>query len=225
MISKIFFAAAALQATIASASLSASIHRRHADFHHGIKPEVSEPTNASDASNPYVGDNVQTRQATGGLIIDNRCSYDIWYQAVNELITKPMVHVPAGTAAELEPYLQCGNCGTSYKISKTEEIIEMKHVQAEYTFEAGLLYYDISLINCADLKAKDGSNCPGFEGGLRLASPEASCKPAYCPPNTYCPEQVYWVDQPKLKMGIEEPVLNCGAAGSSAVLQMTVCSG
>jgi len=160
--------------------------------------------------------------AIGNAIISNRCPYDIWLWSVDQGYSSPPIHVPARTQHS-EPFRSaCNGCGSSLKISKTDQLITGQHTQFEYSIADGNIWYDISFVNCA--QGESASECPGHDKGLAMDSPEPACGKANCAAGSYCPTQVYYVDFPKPKLGLDDPVFGCPGKGTGMDLYMKVCS-
>jgi hypothetical protein len=156
----------------------------------------------------------------GKAVIANRCSYDIWVSSVSTGYGVSSVHVPARTTFS-EEYV---GISTSMKISKTENLIGGHITQFEYSIASGQLWYDISFVDCAN--GESATNCPGHDEGLSVSANNDSCGTLDCPAGQYCPESIYYVDQPLQKLGIAEPVFMCPKSlGTSPDLNMKVCSG
>ncbi|KAH7134954.1 hypothetical protein B0J11DRAFT_148649 [Dendryphion nanum] len=184
MFSKLFVIAAALQACLAAP--------------HGAKHHQHPQLNTTE---PLVA-----RAGLGNAIINNRCSYDVWMWPVNQNYAGSAIKIAAGSQHSA-PALACENCGTSMKISKTSTLTSGAQTQFEYTFGGGMVWYDISFVDCA--KGNDASSCPGHSEGLVMAASDSSCPTASCSAGAYCPEKIYYVDQPLLKLGIAEPTFAC----------------
>lgn len=160
--------------------------------------------------------------AAGNAIISNRCNYDIWVFSMDQSYSTGAIHVPARSQYS-EPFRSsCNGCGTSVKISKTNQIVDGQHTQFEYTITNNQLWYDISFVNCA--QGSSASNCPGHDGGLAMDSPNSACGKANCGSGSYCPTQAYYVDFPLKKLGLQDPVFTCPGAGTGMDLYMKVCS-
>jgi len=157
----------------------------------------------------------------GNAIIANRCSYDIWVWSISTGHGVPAaVRIPSRTTHS-EPYT---GTSTSMKVSKTENLLAGHHTQFEYSIAAGQLWYDISFVDCAN--GESASNCPGHDEGLAMDASDDSCGKIDCEAGTYCPSQIYYVDQPLQKLKIAEPVFMCPKTlGTSPDLYMKVCSG
>ncbi|RMZ67137.1 bys1 domain-containing [Pyrenophora seminiperda CCB06] len=152
----------------------------------------------------------------GNAILSNRCSYDVWVWSVSGKSVAP-IHVPS-RSQHTEPLT---NTGTSLKICKSSELAAGKHTQFEYTPANGQMWYDISFVDCA--QGKSASDCPGHDEGLTMRGSNSQCGSIDCAAGSYCPKQAYYVPQPLLTLGIEEPVFNC--PGTDVDIYMTVCSG
>lgn len=160
--------------------------------------------------------------AIGNAIVSNRCAYDIWLWSVDQGHSSPPIHVPARTKYTEPLRSACNGCGSSLKISKTDQLVNGKHTQFEYSIADSNIWYDISFVDCA--KGESASNCPGHDKGLAMDSPEQACGKVHCAAGSYCPTQSYYVDQPKQKLGLDEPVFGCLGKGTGMDLYMKVCS-
>jgi hypothetical protein len=157
--------------------------------------------------------------AAGNAIISNRCSYDIWVWSVQPGSSSAAIYIPA--RGQYSEPMKSGS-PTALKVSKSSALEAGKHTQFEYSIINNELWFDISFVNCAD--GQSASNCPGADGGLAMSSPNSACGKIDCTPNSYCPTQAYFVDQPMLKLGIQEPVFTCPGAGAGMDLNMKVCA-
>lgn len=158
----------------------------------------------------------------GNAIISNRCPYDIWVWSVDQTHWSAPIHVPARSKYS-EPFRSaCNGCGTSMKVSKSDQLVGGAHTQFEYSIVNNQIWYDISLVDCA--KGQDASACPGHDFGLAMDSPDQSCGKVDCEKGSYCPSQAYFVDTPMQKLGLQEPVFTCPGAGTGMDLYMKVCS-
>lgn len=160
--------------------------------------------------------------AIGNAIVSNRCPYDIWLWSVDQGYSSLPIHIPARTKHS-EPFRSaCNGCGSSLKISKTDQLISGQQTQFEYSIADGNIWYDISFVDCA--KGESASDCPGHDKGLAMDSPEHACGKANCAAGSYCPTQSYYVDFPKPKLGLADPVFGCPGKGTGMDLYMKVCS-
>jgi hypothetical protein len=67
--------------------------------------------------------------AIGNAIVSNRCPYDIWLWSVNQGYSSGPIHIPARTQHS-EPFRSaCTGCGSSLKISKSDQLIAGHHTQ------------------------------------------------------------------------------------------------
>jgi hypothetical protein len=155
----------------------------------------------------------------GNAIVSNRCPYDIWLFSTSANNFESAIHIPA-RSQHSEPF---SSSPTSLKISNSSQLVGGAHTQFEYSLINNQIWYDISFVDCA--KGQSAGSCPGHDLGLAIDSNDSKCGKIDCKAGSYCPTQVYYVDQPKLKMGIEEPVFTCPGAGSGMDLYMKVCSG
>jgi hypothetical protein len=160
-----------------------------------------------------------TLAAAGNAIISNRCSYDIWVWSVQPGSSSAPIHVAARSQYS-EPMIS--GSPTSLKVSKSDALVAGEHTQFEYSIVNNQLWFDISFVNCAN--GESSANCPGADGGLSMSSPNTACGKINCAANTYCPSQAYFIDQPMLKLGLQEPVFTCPGAGVSMDLVMKTCS-
>ncbi|KAL5115001.1 hypothetical protein ACEQ8H_007110 [Pleosporales sp. CAS-2024a] len=161
-----------------------------------------------------------TLAAAGNAIISNRCNYDIWVWSVQPGSSSAAIHIPARSQWS-EP-MHVGS-PTSLKVSKSDTLLAGQQTQFEYSIINNQLWFDLSFVNCA--QGKSSANCPGADGGLSMSSPNSACGKLDCSAGSYCPTQAYFVDQPMLKLGIQEPVFTCPSAGDSMDLYMRTCSG
>lgn len=121
-----------------------------------------------------------------------------------------------------EPMRSPPQGGVTIKVSRTPQLVGGHHTQFEYSMSNNVLYYDISLVDCA--KGRDARNCPGHVAGLEIYSPtEIKCSRVTCGGNQYCPEKAYYVDTPVSKIGYQEPVFGCRDAGTGAGLVFVLC--
>lgn len=160
-----------------------------------------------------------TLAAAGNAIISNRCSYDIWVWSVQPGGSSEAIHV-AARSQYTEPMVS--GSPVSLKVSKSDALVAGEQTQFEYSIANNELWFDISLVNCAE--GDSSANCPGADGGLAVTSPNSACGSIDCAANSYCPTQAYFVDQPMLKLGLQEPVFTCPGAGTSMDLVMKTCS-
>jgi len=154
----------------------------------------------------------------GNAVFHNRCHYDIWLWSVTSASSSEAIHVPARSHYS-EAF--CDK-GTSFKVSKTNQLVAGAHTQFEYSIVDNVIWFDISLVNC--VKDKDASACPGHSQGLAIDSPNRSCGHIACSGGSYCPTQAYFVDTPMQKLGLKEPVFTCPGAGTDLDLNMKICS-
>lgn len=161
--------------------------------------------------------------ATGNAILSNRCSYDVWVWSVDQSSTSGPIHVPARTQYSEAFKSTCDGCGTSMKISKSNQLVAGAQTQFEYSIVSGQLWYDISFVDCA--QGDSASSCPGHDSGLAMNSPQQACGSVDCAGGSYCPTQAYYVDFPEQKLGLADPVFTCpGISSQNMDLYMTVCS-
>ncbi|KAF2826213.1 hypothetical protein CC86DRAFT_370284 [Ophiobolus disseminans] len=159
--------------------------------------------------------------AVGNAIISNRCPYDVYVFSVSQLINSAPIKVPARSQYK-EQIKNCNGCNTSFKVSKTDKVVGGAHTQFEYTVAGNQLWYDISLVDCA--KGEDGANCPGWDKGLAVDSTGSTCGKSACKGGSFCPAQVYFVDQPLIKQGVQEPVFTCPGAGLDVDVTYKLCN-
>jgi hypothetical protein len=159
--------------------------------------------------------------AIGNAVVSNRCPYDVYVSSVSQNKAGPMVKIPSRTQYKA-PLNACEGCATALKISKTNKIVGGHHTQLEYVVAANQLWFDISLVDCAN--GNSGANCPGWDMGLAVDSPEPKCGKSSCKGSTFCPAQAYFVDQPLIKQGVLEPVFTCPGAGLNMDLVYKLCA-
>lgn len=160
----------------------------------------------------------------GNAILSNRCSYDVWIWSVDQASgSSAAIRVPARTQYTEPIRSACNGCGTSLKVSKTNQLVGGAQTQFEYTITNNQLWYDISFVDCANGKGAD--SCPGHAQGLSMAGADSVCGKANCEAGSYCPSQSYYVDFPVAKLGLQDPVFTCPGKNANMDLTMTVCSG
>jgi hypothetical protein len=121
------------------------------------------------------------------LTVHNYCNYDIYYQHLGVGSTLGEGILSAGTSYEHAV------TGTVWKGSRTPS--REKVVQVEYNVDQlGMLWYNISLIDCLGvtdkLKNKDTGACAGLEAGLQLGNKDHFS--FQCKPGTWCDDQAYF---------------------------------
>lgn len=107
-------------------------------------------------------------------------------------------------------------------MSATDSIVAGKHTQLEYTIGGNQVWYDISFVDCA--VGDSASNCPGHDGGIKITGSVGECAEMHCEAGSYCVTKAYYVDQPKIKLGVEEPVGTCAGAGTGVDIVFDICS-
>lgn len=158
----------------------------------------------------------------GNAIISNRCSYDVWVWSVDPSNWGKPIHVPARSQYTEPLRSSCNGCGTSLKVSKSDQLVGGAQTQFEYTITNGQLWYDVSFVDCA--KGESANSCPGHDKGLSMAGTNKVCGQAQCQSGSYCPTQAYYVDFPMAKLGLQDPVFTCPGIGLDTDLVMKVCS-
>lgn len=85
------------------------------------------------------------------------------------------------------------NCGLSYKVSLTPNLKgfpDGNHVQFEYTSKDGILYYDISFVDCArnlGYLSGDALNCPGWRDSIHIDGQQGfGCRQMDCAAGSMC---------------------------------------
>jgi hypothetical protein len=159
--------------------------------------------------------------AVGNSVVSNRCDHDVYVSSVSKNQAAPFVKIPARSQWK-QAFNTCDGCATSLKVSNTDELVAGAHTQLEYTVAGGQLWYDISLVNCAE--GQDGAACPGWDKGLSINTTESACGNTQCQGSTFCTASAYFVDTPLLKLGTAEPVFTCPGAGLNMDLVYTLCS-
>ncbi|KAF2795954.1 hypothetical protein K505DRAFT_323675 [Melanomma pulvis-pyrius CBS 109.77] len=203
----------------------------HSHKHHhgnGMKgklhggPEKFNQTGNQAPGKPSKGyHSLEARQVGGNAILANRCYYDVWVWSVEEGYSSQAIYVPARTIYS-EPKRAPANGGVVLKVSRTDQLVGGQQTQFEYATSNNVIYYDISFVDCA--VGESAANCPGWDNGLNIGSPEPACQVVNCPSNNYCPTQAYFVDTPLQKLNIAEPVFGCGTAGTGMDIYFHTCS-
>lgn len=158
----------------------------------------------------------------GNAVLSNRCSYDVWVWSVDQKGSSAAIHVPARSKYTEPLRSTCEGCGTSLKVSKTNQLSGGTQTQFEYSIVNNQVWYDISFVDCASGQSAD--SCPGHDKGLSMIGSDSACGKAVCKSGTYCPEMSYYVDFPMAKLGMQDPVFTCPGKGTGVDIVMTVCS-
>lgn len=131
--------------------------------------------------------------------------------------TNAQLPIPAGGSWSEE---MIGNA--ALKIAKDPNLMWAHGItQFEYTV-TDTLWYDISLIDCANFGPDggvDGGNCAGYDGGIRMEATGGECAVAALPPNTHDNTQAYFVWNDDLSTKSCQPGQNGGD------VTMTLCAG
>jgi hypothetical protein len=53
---------------------------------------------------------------------------------------------------------------------------------------------------------------------------QKACGKFHCKAGSYCPREAYYVDKPKEKLGLPEPVKGCGNKGTGMDIYFKMCS-
>lgn len=133
------------------------------------------------------------------MTVYNFCDYDLWLQPYIGSQIGSVEHIPAGGQLARPFSAADRDIGISLKVSKAEADFATP-VQVEYTAAAdGLVYYDLSLIDCLGrtVEVRHGkpvrngntSACAGHEAGLQLGS--ASAMSFQCGAGIWCDDQAY----------------------------------
>ncbi|KAH7117696.1 hypothetical protein B0J11DRAFT_468169 [Dendryphion nanum] len=227
MLSRVFILTLALRTAIATTvDLLPRSESRLSQFLQEHSGENDFGLDGHNVTNPSFGHDIESREiqsrALGKAIIANRCPYDIWIWSVDQKGSKGPIQVKARNRYS-EPFrTPCERCGVSLKVSRTNQLQSGKHTQFEYAIAKDTIYYDISYVDCA--KGNSAKDCPGHEKGHMIDSAEKACGVLKCQGGSYCPTQSYYVDKPKEKLGIPEPVLGCGNKGTGMDIWFTMCS-
>ncbi|KAF1926530.1 uncharacterized protein M421DRAFT_48188, partial [Didymella exigua CBS 183.55] len=161
--------------------------------------------------------------ALGNAVVSNRCNYDIWLWSVQQGSSSGPVQVPARSKYTEAIRSACEGCGSSLKISKSDQLVDGQQTQFEYSIADSSIWYDISFVDCAN--GEDASSCPGHDEGLSIVGSTSACETANCAAGSYCPTQIYYVDVPTQKLGLADPVFGCPGQGTDMDLYMDLCSG
>jgi len=160
--------------------------------------------------------------AIGNKVISNRCSYNIWLWGVDQDYDSGPIHIPARTKYSKPFRSACNSCGSSLKISKSNNLISGAHTKFEYSLPDVDIWYDISFVDC--IKGGSASDCPSHDVGLSMESPEEACGKAHCDAGNHFPNHAYYVDLLLQKPGLKEPVFTCPGKGTDMDHDMEVCS-
>lgn len=136
----------------------------------------------------------------------NSCDYPVYLQSVS-FAGEDQILIPPHKAYIAPLVLSCPTCGgVSLKVSRQPNAPTV--LQFEYTAKDGLIWYNLSMIDClkAGRDSADGSSCPGWEGGLQGGG-GGTCKKFTCGPGQKCDGEVYWIEEFGGKDGA--PVSSC----------------
>ncbi|KAJ4300916.1 hypothetical protein N0V90_003004 [Kalmusia sp. IMI 367209] len=123
---------------------------------------------AANVTSP--SDGPLSTQINGDLVLVNQCNYDVYVWEAYDRYQSNMFVIPARSPFRKEfitSYEGCtDNCGVVYKVTRSLPITGGQggnQVQFEYSSRAGILYYDISFVDCAKnlgYRTGDAANCP-----------------------------------------------------------------
>jgi len=85
------------------------------------------------------------------------------------------------------------NCGVAYKVATVPELHPFPNgnqVQFEYSTKDGIMYYDISFVDCAKNlghRSGDAIDCPGWNFGTQIDGQKSfNCRTMTCPARNMC---------------------------------------
>ncbi|KAF2679799.1 hypothetical protein K458DRAFT_460656 [Lentithecium fluviatile CBS 122367] len=175
----------------------------------------------------------QVAQRWGNFVLVNQCYYDVYVTEARQEWGGQSFKLPARsplrTMFEIEYDLpdhekdvdrRCtNNCGVTYKVTREPKLvggIGGNQLQFEYTSKDGILYYDISFVDCAkDLGHRTGNaeNCPGWKEGLQIDGQKGfDCRTMVCEDGKMCiswNQGAYYVDEPEPRWGLKDPIGTC----------------
>ncbi|KAF1980378.1 hypothetical protein BU23DRAFT_522436 [Bimuria novae-zelandiae CBS 107.79] len=212
-------------------------YRNHAQAFAGTQAIVS-------ADDPEI----KPPEMNGNFVLVNQCEYDLYmWEAWTMYQTAEPILVPARTSFRKELVSQykisedqvcIDNCGVTYKISKTKELIGGdggNQMQFEYSTKLGEIYFDISFVDCVKnlgYRSGDANNCPAWAEGLRIDGQKEphsfGCEMLECLPGEMCIyDQVgaYYIDEPNPKWGLRDPVKICPSYKAALELYFRTCTG
>ncbi|KAF2442795.1 hypothetical protein P171DRAFT_495999 [Karstenula rhodostoma CBS 690.94] len=186
-------------------------------------------------------------QKNGNIVLVNQCNYDLYIWEAWEAYQSGPIKVPARSPFRKDIVSQydlpknrtcIDNCGVTYKVSKTQKLIGGKggnQLQFEFATRAGLIYFDMSFVDCVkDLRYRSGdaSNCPSWAEGIRIEGQKPpqqtyGCGSLECGPKDMCihnGDGAYYVDEPKQKWNLQDPVKTCPTYKAGMELYFRTCT-
>ncbi|KAF2024780.1 hypothetical protein EK21DRAFT_77930 [Setomelanomma holmii] len=132
------------------------------------------------------------------ITIHNYCDYDIHYLHLGASFSDSGVLRSKDTFTS--PLI-----GTVWKGDKSPDIAHPVQVEYVVAQDTGLLWYDLSLIDCLarganGLRTKDTSKCAGHELGLQFGNKDMISW--QCKPGAWCDDQMYFYE-PELGVTME----------------------
>jgi hypothetical protein len=126
---------------------------------------------------------------TPSITPSNKSHSRAWNQYASDAFT-----IPARSEFRQEivtSYAGCdNNCGVVYKIAKEWDFGRGHITQLEYSSRDGIMYFDISFVDCAKnlgYRTGDASDCPTWERGIHINGGDNSgCGSLDCPAQSMC---------------------------------------
>jgi hypothetical protein len=104
----------------------------------------------------------------GGVAIYNDCAHTVYSDTVMQGSSRPTEAIKPNSW-HWTPYQYPQNGGVSMKLRKTPALFATPITQLEYTIASdGLIYYDISNVDCGPTSTSNQGACPFVNGGMFL---------------------------------------------------------
>ncbi|KAF2642247.1 hypothetical protein P280DRAFT_505726 [Massarina eburnea CBS 473.64] len=150
----------------------------------------------------------------GNAIIQNNCDYPLYMEQWVGGASKSSTNIVAGGKHSAK--LVEGSQSVALKLARDKARLWAHGVtQFEYSV-SDRLWYDVSFIDCVN--GKDGSQCPGWAGGVKLSATGGQCAVAECTPGAYCDQQAYFV------FNNDKATKSCLKGEKSGDIHFTLCS-
>ena len=104
----------------------------------------------------------------GGVRIYNACDFPVYSTTVTSS-GGPESTIKLASGWNFQAYLHPSQGGPSLKLTKEPSMANgPPHTQLEYTFSDGMIFYDVSNVNCGPTSQTNKGPCPFLDGGVFL---------------------------------------------------------
>ncbi|KAF1983331.1 hypothetical protein K402DRAFT_396806 [Aulographum hederae CBS 113979] len=114
----------------------------------------------------------------GGVALYNNCDFDVYTSTVIEGSVPSNPSKVKSTQWYWEPYVHPRVGGAVLRLGKAANAGAI--TQLEYKVNAGMMYYDISNIDCGATSLTAKAQCPFLNGGMFLKSDDPNCPTRQC---------------------------------------------